>query len=308
MAARRAKKTTLVSVHMDLGAGRRGVDMGPSAIRAADLGPGLKKLGWRLDERGAVSVREPEEVQVGRANARYKSEVLDVCTRLRDATQRALEDGSHPIILGGDHAVAMGSIAGVSNHFHAKGESVGLIWIDAHTDMNVPDTTPSGNIHGMPLAHMLGYGMSAFRKLADRPGGAISPENVSLLGIRSVDPTEAPLVKKSGVRVYTMSEMDERGFATCLDEAIARASTGTAGIHLSFDLDGVDPHYAPGVGTPVEGGLTFREAHLACETIARSKKLLSMDMVELNPILDQSNQTGRLAVELILSAFGKTIL
>ena len=175
-----------------------------------------------------MSVREPEEVSIGRANARYKSEVLDVCTRLRDVTQRALSEGSRPIILGGDHAVAMGSIAGVSNHHHAKGESIGLIWIDAHTDMNIPETTPTGNIHGMPLAHMLDYGMPAFRKLADRPGGALSPKHCALIGIRSVDPTEAALVKKSGVRVYTMSELDERGFSVCLDEAIARASEGTA--------------------------------------------------------------------------------
>ena len=201
----------------------------------------------------------------------------------------------------------MGSISGVSNHFHARGESIGLVWIDAHTDMNVPETTPSGNIHGMPLAHMLGYGMPAFRNLAARRP-ALSPEHVSLVGIRSVDPTEAPLVKRSGVRVYTMSELDGRGFSVCMDEAIARACDGTAGFHLSFDLDGVDPRHAPGVGTPVQGGLTFREAHYACEAIHRSGKLLSMDMVELNPILDQSNQTGRLAVELILSAFGKAIL
>lgn len=281
--------------------------MGPSAIRAAKLGAGLRKLGWRIQERGSVTVGEPEAMNMGRTTARYRTEVLDVCTRLRDATQQALADGSRPIVLGGDHSIAMGSIAGASNHFHARGESLGLIWVDAHTDMNTPETTPSGNIHGMPLAHMLGHGMPAFLRLAKRKP-AVAAKNVALMGIRSVDPTEAPLVRASGVRVYTMSEIDARGFATCMAEAIARATDGTAGFHMSFDLDGVDPRYAPGVGTPVPGGLTFREAHLACEVVAQSRKLVSMDMVELNPILDTSNETGRLAVELILSAFGKKII
>ena len=306
MGARR-KKAAILSTHLDLGAGRRGVDMGPSAIRIADLGPKLEKLGWRVDERGAIAAPEPEEISMGRANARYRAQVLDVCTRLRDATEDVLASGARPIVLGGDHSIAMGSISGISNHYHAKKQAIGLIWIDAHTDMNVPETTPSGNIHGMPLAHMLGYGMPAFCRLAKRKP-ALSPQHCALLGIRSVDQSEAPLVNRSGVRVFTMREIDNRGFSVCLDEAIEIASTGTAGYHLSFDLDGVDPRHAPGVGTPVQGGLTFREAHLACESIAESGKLLGMDMVELNPIIDQQNQTGKLAVQLILSAFGKTIL
>ncbi len=304
---RRRRVTSILSVHIDLGAGRRGVDMGPSAIRIAGLRTRLAEIGWSVLERGSLYVREPESVSPGREDARYMKEVLDVCTRLREATEQALEKGALPLVLGGDHSLAMGSIAGVSNHFHARGKSIGVLWIDAHTDMNTPTTTPSGNIHGMPLAHMLGHGLPAFRRLAAR-SPAIPPERTALLGVRSVDAEEADLVRRSGARVYTMSEIDERGFAPCLAEALDRVTSGTAGVHLSFDLDGVDPEYAPGVGTPVPGGLSYREAHWACEAVARSGRLVSMDMVELNPVVDEANRTGRLAVELILSAFGKTIL
>ncbi|MEZ6007718.1 MAG: arginase [Planctomycetota bacterium] len=303
----RRRVTSILSVHIDLGAGRRGVDMGPSAIRIAGLTQRLADLGWTVLERGSLYVREPESVKAGRTDARYLKEVLDVCTRLKEATEQALARGALPLVLGGDHSLAMGSIAGVSNHFHAKGKSVGVLWMDAHTDMNTPETSPSGNIHGMPLAHMLGHGLPQFRKLAARTP-AIRPERTALMGIRSVDPNEADLVRKTGVRVYTMSEIDERGFSTCLAEALDRVTDGTAGVHMSFDLDGVDPKVAPGVGTPVPGGLSYREAHWACEAVARSGSLVSMDMVELNPVLDERNETGRLAVELILSAFGKTIL
>jgi arginase len=303
----RRRTTSILSVHIDLGAGRRGVDMGPSAIRIAGLGKRLEALNWRVVERGSLYVREPESVKPGRTNARYLAEVLDVCTRLRDSTEHALAAGALPLVLGGDHSLAMGSLAGVSNHFHARGQTVGLLWMDAHTDMNTPETSPSGNIHGMPLAHMLGAGLPAFRRLAKR-SPAIRADRTALLGIRSVDPAEVALVKSTGVRVYTMSEIDERGFSTCMAEALALVTDGTAGVHLSFDLDGVDPAHAPGVGTPVPGGLSYREAHWACEAVARSGRLVSMDMVELNPVLDVANVTGRLAVELILSAFGKTIL
>ncbi len=301
------KSVAVISVHMDLGAGRRGVDMGPSAIRLAGLAPGLEQVGWRVQERGSVMVREPEFARQGSENARYLKEVLDVCVRLRDETEAALEKRSLPVILGGDHSIAMGSVSGVARHFRKRKREIGIIWIDAHTDMNLPDTSPSGNIHGMPLSHLLGHGLPALRKLSGTRA-AVKPENVALLGIRSVDRRERQLVRSSGVRAYTMSEIDERGLATCMREAIGRVTDGTAGFHLSFDLDGVDPRYAPGVGTAVPGGLTYREAHLICEAVARSKKLLSMDMVELNPTLDEQNITGKLAVELILSALGKTIL
>lgn len=307
MAPRRTKTATLVSVHMDLGAGRRGVDMGPSAIRIAGLEERLAEIGWRAREMGAITVAPQETARQGRRNARYLKEVLQVCTRLRDETKDALDKGGVPVILGGDHSIAMGSVSGVASHFREQGKPVGLLWIDAHTDMNLPETSPSGNIHGMPLTHLIGQGVPALRRLSG-PKPAVKPEHVALLGIRSVDKHERGVVKESGVRAYTMSEIDNRGCATCVREAIARVTEGTAGFHMSFDLDGVDPRHAPGVGTPVPGGLTYREAHLICEEAAKSGKLLSMDMVELNPTLDERNATGRLAVELILSALGKTIL
>lgn len=292
---------------MDLGAGRRGVDMGPSAIRLAGLERRIHELGWRTREMGAITVAPQEVAKQGRRNARYLKEVLQVCTKLRDETEQALAAGGLPIILGGDHSIAMGSVSGVARHYRKQGKPIGLLWVDAHTDMNLPETSPSGNIHGMPLSHLIGDGLPALRRLAGRKP-AVSPEHVALLGIRSVDKTERDVVNQSGVRAYTMTEIDERRCAVCVREAIERVTEGTAGFHLSFDLDGVDPRHAPGVGTPASGGLTYREAHLICEQAAKSGKLLSMDMVELNPTLDDRNQTGRLAVELILSALGKTIL
>jgi len=301
------RTAAILSVHMDLGAGRRGVDMGPSAIRLAGLAKRLEELGWRVKELGSVFVHEPEALPQGRTSARYLAEVLDVCTRLKAQALEALAEGAVPITLGGDHSIAMGSISAVSLHHARPDQPLGLLWIDAHTDINTPETSPSGNLHGMPLAHLLGLGLPSLRALAgSKP--AVNAEHVALLGVRSVDAGERELVKKTGVRVYTMSEIDERGFAVCLKEAMQRVTDGTCGFHLSFDLDGVDPRYAPGVGTPVPGGLTYREAHLTCETAATSGRLLGFDIVELNPTLDERNRTGQLAVELILSALGKTIL
>ncbi len=210
-------------------------------------------------------------------------------------------------MLGGDHSIAMGSVSGQALHHRAQDESIGLLWIDAHTDINLPDTSPSGNIHGMPLSHLLGRGIPSLRRLAGKQP-AVKAENVALLGIRSVDRTERRIVKETGVRAYTMTEIDERGLPTCMQEALGIVSNGTAGFHLSFDLDGVDPRVAPGVGTAVFGGLTYREAHFICEASARTGNLVGMDMVELNPTLDDRNTTAELAVELVLSALGKTIL
>jgi len=281
--------------------------MGPSAIRLAGLTPRLEKLGWRVLELGSVFVREPETLPQGRSSARYLAEVLDVCTRVKAQALEALAQGALPITLGGDHSIAMGSISAVALHHARPEQPLGLLWIDAHTDINTPETSPSGNLHGMPLAHLLGLGLPSLRALAG-PRPAVAAQHVAVLGVRSVDEGEREMVKRTGVRVYTMSEIDERGFAVCLKEAMQRVTDGTCGFHLSFDLDGVDPRYAPGVGTPVAGGLTYREAHLACETAASSERLLGFDIVELNPTLDEHNQTGKLAVELILSALGKTIL
>lgn len=297
----------LLSVSMDLGAGRRGVDMGPSAIRIAGLGPALAALGVRIREFGAVKAADPERLAEGEARARFLPEITHVCRQTYDLVRQALDEGCLPLTLGGDHALSVGTVSAVADHFRGKGLPLGLVWVDAHTDMNTPETSPSGNIHGMALAVLLGRGPQDLLGLAQAVP-AVRPENVSILGARSVDEEEKAWVRDSGVRVFTMSEIDDRGIGPCVDEALARATAGTAGFHLSLDLDGIDPLEAPGVGTPVPGGLTYREAHLICEKAARSGGLRSLEVVELNPVLDYGNQTARLAVELIASALGKAIL
>jgi arginase len=264
-------------------------------------------MGWAVREIGTVTAHDPETIASEEPSARYLSEISDVTARVRDLVRGALRSGCLPLLLGGDHSIAMGSVSAVARHHRQSGEKLGLVWVDAHTDMNTPDTTPSGNVHGMPLAALLGYGGAALGPLASDPP-EVAPENVSILGVRSVDGPERDLVRQSGVRVLTMSEIDERGMAACMDEAIERACNGTVGFHLSFDLDSIDPMEAPGVGTPVKGGLTFREAHLACEKVARSGSLVSLEVVELNPVLDVENRTAALAVGLVASALGKTIL
>ncbi len=297
----------VVSVSMDLGAGRRGVDMGPSAIRIAGLGAALSEVADEVREIGTVTATGPEMASEGGARTRYLSEIREVCARTHGLVRDSLADGCTPLVLGGDHALSIGSVSAVADHYAEQGKGVGLIWVDAHTDMNTPETTPSGNIHGMVLSVLTGNGPEELLGLGRR-APMVSPDAVSIMGARDIDEAERELVKQSGVRVFTMTEIDERGIAECMDEALARASSGTAGYHLSFDLDGIDPLEAPGVGTPVQGGLTYREAHLICEKAARSKGLLSLEMVELNPVLDLGNQTALLAVELIASALGKTIL
>ncbi|MDE0394838.1 MAG: arginase [Gammaproteobacteria bacterium] len=301
------KELALVSVLMDLGAGRRGVDMGPSAIRIAGLRDTLVGLDYRIREMGTVVATDPERTEQQDVHALYLTEVESVCRRARDLVEDALERGCMPLVLGGDHSIAIGSVAGVSRFYARRRERIGLIWVDAHSDMNTPGTSPSGNVHGMPLAVLTGHGPRLLRSLADRHP-AVRPENVSMIGVRKIDPAEREVVISSGVRVFTMSEVDERGIAPCVEEAITRASAGTAGFHLSYDLDSLDPMIAPGVGTPVAGGLTFREGHLICEKVARSGRLVSLDMVELNPVLDAHNRTAQMAVGLIASALGQTIL
>lgn len=297
----------LLSVSMDLGAGRRGVDMGPSAIRIAGLGPALEALGFRVREVGMVTAAGPEITPEGGSKTRFLEEITDVCRRTHHIMGQTLQKGCMPLILGGDHALSIGSVAGVADHFRGRGEGLGLIWVDAHTDMNTPETTPSGNIHGMVLAVLTGEGPEPLLRLGQAVP-AVAPENVTVIGARDIDGPEGERVRASGIRVITMSEIDDRGIGPCMDEAMARASAGTAGYHLSFDLDGIDPMEAPGVGTPVPGGLTYREAHFICEKVARSRNLLSLEIVELNPVLDVRNRTAELAVELVTSALGKTIL
>lgn len=295
------------NVHLDLGAGRRGVDMGPSAIHLAGLKSGIESLGHRVIDNFAVGVLSQEMVDPGNPRARYLAEITRVCAALADRVEQALEHEWFPVVLGGDHSVAIGTISGLARYWRKRGERVGVLWVDAHTDMNMPETSPSGNIHGMPLAVLLGYGPPELVAIAgDEP--ALRPEDVVVIGARDVDGAEREVVRKTGVRVYTMSELDDRGTAVCVREAIERVTANTVGVHLSFDLDGVDPQHAPGVGTAVPGGLNLRESHLICEKVAQTKKLLGVEMVELNPVIDSENRTGRLAVWLILSALGKTIL
>ncbi|MBN2801168.1 MAG: arginase [Deltaproteobacteria bacterium] len=297
----------LLNVAMDLGAGRRGTDMGPSAMHVAGLVPRLRGLGHTLHGVQDVKVCTAETATVCDERLRYLPQITATVARLADQVEASCEAGRFPLVLGGDHALAIGTITGLSRFWRRRGRRIGVVWVDAHTDMNTPSSTPSGNIHGMPLAVLLGHGPSELVALAgDAP--ALDPRDVAIVGARSVDAAESPLVRALGVRVYTMSELDRRGTATCVAEAFSRVLADTAGVHLSFDLDGVDPNDAPGVGTPVPGGLSLRESHLLCETAAQSGRLLGMEVVELNPTLDTRNKTGQLAVWLIESALGRTIL
>ena len=303
----KTKDVALVSVYMDLAAGRRGVDMGPSAIRIAGLVNKLEKMGYKTHEMGAIYAHEPEICTPGENNLKYLKEVTNVCKQVKKQMLMACEKGWLPLVLGGDHSIAIGTVSGVAEHYKSLDQKIGLIWVDAHADMNLPETSPSGNIHGMPLAVLLGKGDPALVGLnGETP--SVAPQNVTIIGARDIDESEKELVRQSGVRVFTMSEIDERGIAYCIDESIKRAMAGTCGFHLSFDLDSLDPIDAPGVGTPVDGGLSYREGHLICEKAARSGGLLSMEAVEVNPILDAHNRTAQLAVEIIESALGKTIL
>ncbi len=297
----------LLSVSMDLGSGRRGVDMGPSAIRIAGLDEALERLGYSVEELGTVTASGPETLAEGETRARYLSEIRDTSVRSRELLLEGLSEDRTPVILGGDHAISIGTVTAVADHHRTRGGPLGVIWVDAHTDMNTPETSPSGNVHGMPLSILTGRGPEDLVRLGDGER-AVDPRHVSVLGAREVDEEEKRIVAESGVRVFTMSEIDERGMAHCVEEAIARATDGTVGFHLSFDLDSIDPMVAPGVGTPVAGGLTYREAHLVCEKAAGSGRLVSLEVVELNPVLDSGNRTAQLAVVLIESALGKTIL
>ncbi len=297
----------LISVYLDLGAGRRGVDMGPSAIRIAGLAEKIQSLDIQLTEMGAIHAQEPEDIEIENTRCRYLSEVAEINEQIQQQVIRALKLNQFPLILGGDHSLAIGTVSGAAQYVKARGERLGVIWVDAHTDMNTPETTPSGNIHGMPVSVLLGYGDPRLLQL-NGESPSIDPQHITIIGARDVDPGEKVLINELGVRVITMSEIDERGIGPCIEEAIERATHGTTGFHLSFDLDAIDPWEAPGVGTPVEGGLTYREAHLICEKIAQSNHMISMEVVELNPVLDTRNRTADLAVSLIESALGKTII
>jgi arginase len=303
-----AQKIRIIGVPMDLGASRRGVDMGPSALRVAGLQARIKQLGHQVEDIGNIPVKQPEEMSYGEKRAKYLGEIAEACKDLSEAVEKSLSDGCIPLVLGGDHSIAAGSISGVASHFR-KGEKkqVGYIWLDAHGDMNTPESSPSGNVHGMPLASIMGYGPPELVELMGfKP--KVEPQNIVLVGIRDLDSQEKKLVKKSGVHVFTMRDIDERGMREVMSDALKYAMDDTGGIAVSLDMDFVDPSDAPGVGTPVRGGVTYREAHLAMEMIADSEAMVSLEIVEINPVIDEHNRTALLGVELVLSGLGKKIL
>jgi arginase len=301
------RKIRVIGVPLDLGQSRRGVDMGPSAVRVAGLEARLEELGHQVEDGGNVLVPIPEQKKEGDASAKYLKEITATCTKLAELVLKTLEAGKVPLCLGGDHSMAAGTVSGVAEFYRRQQQRIGLIWIDAHTDINTPESSPSGNVHGMPLAALLGLWQS---DLANIYGFSpkVNPENCVLVGVRDIDAVEKENVRRTGIGVFTMRDIDERGMRTVMEEALRIAGRGTAGYHISLDMDWVDPEDAPGVGTPVRGGATYREAHLAMEIIADHSRMLSMEIVEVNPVIDEHNRTANLAVELALSAFGKKIL
>jgi arginase len=297
------REVAVIGGTLDLGAGRRGVDMGPSAIRYAGLEQQLaEKLGVRVTDAGNVISPVAETTVMGDEKARYLDQILDLCDRLSGLVAEAAGPGALPLVLGGDHSVALGSLVGMAK---ARGAG-GVVWVDAHGDLNTPETSPTGNLHGMVLAAALALAGDSFRR-DGWPLPAVDPAKVALVGVRSLDDGERRLLHELNAKIFTMSEVDRMGIEPCMREALAHAS-GAGFLHVSLDMDVVDPDYAPGVGTPVRGGLSYREAHLAMETVAESGLLDSMDVVEVNPILDRENATGQLAVELVSSALGARIL
>jgi arginase len=297
----------LLGVPMDLGSGRRGVDMGPSAIRIAGLAERLKDLGNRVIDEGDIDIRNMEELRVGDPKARYLKEITRASRILCQRVEKIIEKEGFPLVLGGDHSIAVGTVSGVGSYCRRKRKKMGILWIDAHGDINTPATSPTGNIHGMPLAAVLGLGPADLGSI----GGdfrKVRPENIALVGIRSLDEGEKKHLRKLGVNVYTMSDVDRQGIHRVMKKALKNVTEDTNCLHVSFDLDAVDPTVAPGVGTPVKGGLDYRESHLIMEFIADAGVMSSLEIVEVNPILDEHNTSAEFAVELVQSAFGKKIL
>jgi len=301
------RKIRVIGVPLDLGQSRRGVDMGPSAVRVAGLEARLEALGFVVEDAGNIAVAIPEQKKEGHPRAKYLKEITATCIKQAELVLKTLEAGKTPVVLGGDHSVAAGTVAGVAEFLRKQNQKLGLIWIDAHTDINTPESSPSGNVHGMPLAAIMGLGPP---ELANILGFSpkVAPENCVLVGVRDIDAAEKENVRRAGIEVYTMRDIDERGMRAVMEDALRAAGRGTAGYHVSLDMDWVDPEDAPGVGTPVRGGATYREAHLAMEIIADHGRLTSFEIVEVNPVIDEHNRTADLAVELTLSIFGKKIL
>ena len=306
-AARPRKPVKIISVPLDLGASRRGTDAGPSAVRVAGLGASLRSLGYDVELESDIPVPAMETRDAKRLDARFRAEILEVCTTLCAQTDEALSDGFTPLVIGGDHSIAMGTVSGVASHFARKDQDIGLIWFDAHGDMNLPGISPTGNIHGMPLAHLLGRGDEELASI----GGlcpTVKPQNVVLIGIRDIDDGERSIIRESGITTFTMRDIDEIGMTEVCKRTLDVVTTDTAGFHISFDVDGCDPSVIPGSGTLVPGGVSFREAHQLLENCADTGAMVSMEVVELNPFLDQGNVSAERAVMLIQSAFGRSIL
>jgi len=301
------KTVRIIGVPMDLGASRRGTDVGPSALRIAGLGKAIKAMGYTLAREEDIPVPAMETRPLEDSEARFKPQILSVCTELANRVKELMDAGEFPLVIGGDHSIAMGTVAGVSAHYRDRGEEMGLIWFDAHGDMNIPGVSPSGNIHGMPLAHLLGRGDP---DLAGILGFSpkLNPDKVVLIGIRDIDSGERKIISESGIHVFTMRDIDEHGMAKVARRAMEIVTNGTGGFHVSFDVDGLDPTVIPGSGTLVPGGVRYREAHLLLEYCADSRRMTSMEVVELNPFMDHKNISAERTLCLITSALGKSIL
>jgi arginase len=306
MGKQSARAVHIIGVPLDLGGNRRGTDMGPSAFRIAGLAESLTKLGISVGDKGDVSAPIPEEKGSGDRRKKYVKDIARVCQRLYQTCLASFADGAMPIVLGGDHSLGAGSVAAAATHMRKSGKPLGLIWVDAHADMNSPASSESGNVHGMPLAALLGAEPAELHVAPQSP--AVLAKQTVLVGLRNLDEVEKKIVRASKVHVFTMKDIDNLGITEVMARAIAIATRGTGGFHVSYDLDVCDPTVAPGVGTPVRGGLSYREAHVVMEMVAESGKLTSLDLVEVNPTLDIRNTTAELGIELALSALGKSIL
>jgi arginase len=297
----------VLGVPLDLGGARRGVDMGPSAIRIAGMGERLASMGFTVVDKGNLDTPIPETRAERDPKKKYVREIARVCQKLYQQAYASLDEGAVPIVLGGDHSLAAGSVGASADHAAARGREIGLLWVDAHGDMNTPASTTSGNVHGMPLAALLGPEPVELSRIGAR-SPKVRPDKTVLIGIRNLDTLEKERILDARVHVFTMKDIDRDGIAKIMERALSIANSDTAGVHVSFDVDVCDPSIAPGVGTPVRGGLNYREAHMVMEMIADSGRLTALDLVEINPILDNQNQTALLGTELVLSAFGQRII
>jgi arginase len=302
-----AKPIHIINVPLDLGASRRGTDGGPSAFRIAGLKSEISDMGYLVKSDIDIAVPTIESREITATNTRFKEEILDVCTQLAAHTLQVMDDGGMPLVIGGDHSIAMGTVSGIAAYFKKQQKKLGLLWFDAHGDMNLPEFSPSGNVHGMPLAHLLGHGDSELSSILDM-NPAVLPENVVLIGLRDIDRVEREFINQSGVTAFTMRDIDQLGMCEVASRALEIVNKDTAGFHVSFDLDGCDPDVIPGTGTIVPGGVNLREAHLLLEECASDGRMVSLEVVELNPFLDQANISAERGVTFIQSALGRNIL